>query len=274
MLGGKPTRSAAQRDRKRGGRDYTVAARTLSLLRCSMDHGGPAPLCGPAAATGTAPGSHARRVQAGPLAAKRSGAALELGWANGRRQRKTVSAKTEREAWDKLDKLKKDHERGLNLMEPSRTVAEWLDMWLSEVKAHDGTRPATLTLYRGLADRYVKPVIGTVRLDRLKPTRIQRLISATRKSETSRGRPPSASTLRHVHTLIRNALNDAYLMELVTRNVAAQVKAPPIPRKRRQDLTIEGAKRLLTVLEGERLEALFVLALATGLRRGELLGLH
>lgn len=63
-------------------------------------------------------------------------------------------------------------------------------------------------------------------------------------------------------------------MELVTRNVAAQVKAPPIPRKRRQDLTIEGAKRLLAVLEGERLEALFVLALATGLRRGELLGLH
>jgi integrase len=80
--------------------------------------------------------------------------------------------------------------------------------------------------------------------------------------------------LRHVHTLLRNALNDAYRMELVTRNVAGEVKAPPKPREGRRELTVEEAKRFLAVLEGERLKAFFVLALATGLRRGELLGLH
>jgi hypothetical protein len=63
----------------------------------------------------------------------------------------------------------------LALLAPSHAVEQWLDLWLSDIKAHDGTRPATLTLYRGLADHYVKPVIGPVRLDRLTPRHVQRL---------------------------------------------------------------------------------------------------
>ena len=66
----------------------------------------------------------------------------------------------------------------------------------------------------------------------------------------------------------------AYRMELVTRNVATQVKASPVPRQRRPDLSVADAKRLLKVIAGERLEALYVLALTTGLRRGELLALR
>jgi hypothetical protein len=55
----------------------------------------------------------------------------------------------------------------------------------------------------------------------------------TRNAQTSRGRPPSAATQRHVHKLIHNALADAYRLELVARNVAAQVKAPPMARDQR-----------------------------------------
>jgi integrase len=129
-------------------------------------------------------------------------------------------------------------------------------------------------LYQGLADRYVKPVIGSVRLDRLTPRHVQRLIVETRNAETSRGHPPSAATQRQIHTLIRNTLGDAYRLELVTRNVAAQVKAPPMARQRCPDLTVEDARHLLEIIEGERLEAFYVLALTTGRRRGELLGLR
>jgi integrase len=85
---------------------------------------------------------------------------------------------------------------------------------------------------------------------------------------------PSASTLRHVYKLVRNTLGDAYRMELVTRNVATQVKAPPLSSQHRVGLDLAEAKRLLKVIDGERLEALYVLALATGLRRGELLALR
>jgi len=63
-------------------------------------------------------------------------------------------------------------------------------------------------------------------------------------------------------------------MELVTRNVATQVKAPPIDRQRRVGLDVAEAMRLFDVIKDERLEALYVLALTTGLRRGELLALR
>jgi integrase len=77
-----------------------------------------------------------------------------------------------------------------------------------------------------------------------------------------------------VYKLIRNVLGDAYRMELVTRHVATQVKAPPLARDRRPHLSVAEAKNLLQVIEGERLEALYVLALTTGLRRGELIALR
>ena len=130
------------------------------------------------------------------------------------------------------------------MLAPTHTVEQWLD----EIKAHDGTRPATLTLYRDLVDRYVKPVIGRVRLDKLTPAHVQRLIAETRNAETSRKRAPSAATQRHVHKLIRNTLGDAFRLELVTRNVAAQVKAPPMARQRRPDMTVEDARRLMKVI--------------------------
>ena len=186
---------------------------------------------------------------------------LDLGIIAGQRRRKTVYGQTEREAIDKLSTLRTAHDRGIDLLAPTLTVGQWLDVWLSDIKGFDGTRPRTLTLYEGLAERYVKPVIGGVRLDKLTPAHVQRLVTETRNGRTARGTPPSASTLRHVYKLIRNALGDAYRMELVTRNVATQVKAPPLDRHRRVGMDVAEAMRLFDVINGERLEALYVLAL-------------
>src|SRR5215470_6260219 len=135
---------------------------------------------------------------------------LDLGIVHGKRRRKTVYGQTEREVLDKLRKLRVAHDRGVDLLVPAQTIAQWLDAWLADVKSFDGTRPATLTLYRGLADRYIKPVIGSVQLSKLTPAHVQRLISVSRTTQTARGRPPSAATLRHVYKLVRNALADAY----------------------------------------------------------------
>lgn len=199
---------------------------------------------------------------------------IDLGVVEGRRRRKAVYGQSEREVVQKLSTLRTSRDRGIDLLAPSLTIGQWLEVWLSEIKGFDGTRPRTLTLYKGLAERYVKPVIGGVRLDKLTPAHVQRLVTETRNTRTSRGTPPSASTLRHVYKLVRNALGDAYRMELVTRNVATQVKAPPLSSQRRVGLDLAEAKRLLKVIDGERLEALYVLALTTGLRRGELLALR
>ncbi|MEV4198328.1 tyrosine-type recombinase/integrase [Micromonospora globbae] len=88
-----------------------------------------------------------------------------------------------------------------------------------------------------------------------------------------RGKLAPASIIK-VHAVLRVALADAERMNLVARNVAKAAKPPAIGRTERRALTPEEATRLLSALTGDRLASLFVLALATGLRRAELLGLQ
>ncbi|WP_322778858.1 site-specific integrase [Frankia sp. Cas4] len=81
-------------------------------------------------------------------------------------------------------------------------------------------------------------------------------------------------SVRHVHGLIRNALAEAERLDLVPRNVAKAVRAPSVAHKDVQVLRPEEARRLMEVLHGDRLEALFACGLMLGLRRGEIHGLR
>ena len=77
-----------------------------------------------------------------------------------------------------------------------------------------------------------------------------------------------------IHGVLRVALSDAERLDLVPRNVAKVVRPPSLARQERRSLTPDEARAFLAVIAGDRLEALFVVALTTGLRRGELLGLR
>ncbi|MCG5471163.1 site-specific integrase [Micromonospora sp. LAH09] len=143
----------------------------------------------------------------------------------------------------------------------------WLTEWLRDVKAHDGTRPSTLVRYRLAVSKHLVPGLGRVKLDRLTPRDVQRFLTGLR------GKLAPASIIK-VHAVLRVALADAERMDLVPRNVAKAAKPPALGRTERRALTPEEAKTLLSVLTGDQLESLFVLALATGLRRAELLGLR
>jgi hypothetical protein len=81
--------------------------------------------------------------------------------------------------------LRAARERGVDLLAPSLTVGQWLDVWLTEIKGFYGTRPATLTMYKVVAERYVKPLIGGVRLDKLTPAHVQRLVTETERSDST-----------------------------------------------------------------------------------------
>lgn len=82
------------------------------------------------------------------------------------------------------------------------------------------------------------------------------------------------ATVIKVHGVLRKALGDAERMDLIGRNVAKAVRPGSLPRSERRALTPAEATALLTELTGDRLEAVFVLAIATDLRRGEVLGLR
>jgi integrase len=142
-----------------------------------------------------------------------------------------------------------------------------LEHWLTEIKAHDGTRPSTLRRYREVVDNHLVPVLGNIRLDKLTPADVEHLLSTRRKAV-------APATLLKIHAVLRVALADAERRDLIPRNVARAVKGPRLATAERRALTVEEARRLLAVAAGDPYEAIFVLGLVMGLRRGEALGLR
>src|SRR6185369_14122545 len=192
---------------------------------------------------------------------------VDLGWIDGKRRRRTVYGRTQKEAREKMAKLREAAGNGQDLTVKAQTVAQWMAYWLDEIKAHDGTRPSTLARYRYAIDGHIVPVLGKVRLDKLTPADVRKLHAARRDSM-------KPASLAKVHAVLRAALGDAERMDLVSRNVAKSVQPPKLGGAEPRDLAVEDARRFLDVTAGDRLEALFVVALTMGLRRGELLGLR
>jgi integrase len=83
----------------------------------------------------------------------------------------------------------------------------------------------------------------------------------------------SAATVRKMHSILRKALKQAVLDGLIPRNVCEAVKLPKVERKEISPLDRQQAKALIEAANGDRLEALYVLAVHTGMRQGELLDL-
>lgn len=193
-------------------------------------------------------------------------AALDLGWIDGKRRRKVAYGKTEQEALAKRDELKQRLRLGVDLSARSRTVAVWLREWLTEIKATDGTRPSTLRRYREVVETHLIPGLGREKLDRLTARQVQQFLGARRDKL-------APATLIKVHGVLRVALSDAERMDLVPRNVAKAVRPARLGRQERRALTVDEAKAFISAIEGNRLEAFFLVAMSTGLRRGELLGL-
>jgi len=192
---------------------------------------------------------------------------LDLGNVDGKRRRKTVYGRTQREVLQALAELRRANERGQDFTQVALTVGQWLDEWL-EIKQVDGARPSTLRSYRWLADSHVRPSLGRHRLDKLTPGHVRALLSEKLASDLS------PATVAHILRLLRNALGEAERLDLVTRNVAKAVRTPKVAAYEAAALDVEGARRLIGAMRGLRLEGLFMVALVLGLRRGEVLGLE
>jgi integrase len=165
-------------------------------------------------------------------------AVVDLGWVNGKR--KYVYAKTEAEAVAKWDDLRRRLQLGVDLSAPPRTVAAWLDEWLGDIKAHDGTRPSTLARYRQVIRTHLVPGLGRVKLDRLTPRDVERF-----RGNLRGGVAPA--TVVTVHGVLRVASSDAERLDLVPRN-AAKAATPRRPSSHRRR-TARPGEELPSVME-------------------------
>jgi integrase len=192
---------------------------------------------------------------------------LDLGWIDGKRRRRTVSGRTRAEVVDKLDELRRQKKRGTDLAARPRTVEQWMNEWVNEIKAHDGTHGSTLARYGQVSRVHIVPSLGRKRLDRLTPAEVQSFVNRLANKV-------AASSVVKIHGVLRAALSDAERLDLVPRNVAKSVRPPRLGRVERPTLTPTEAKKLLHEVEGHRHEGVVVIALALGMRRGEILGLR
>lgn len=201
------------------------------------------------------------------LADGRWQARIDLGYVNGRRKRKAFYGKTRREVVEKLKKALADHQQGTLALDERQTVGQFLTHWLENV-ARPSVRPRTYASYAQLIRVHILPHLGRVPLARLTAQQVQAFLNARH------GAGLSARTVQYLHAILRRALGQAEKWGLVARNVARLATPPRVERRVPRPLTVEEARRLLDAVRGDRLEALYTVALSLGLRQGEALGLR
>jgi integrase len=189
-----------------------------------------------------------------------------------RRQRRASGFASEREARRALAQAKVDIDGGRLRHGPRRTMADLADEWLAAVQPN--RKASTFSNYGWLMRAYVVPRIGRIRLDRLSPADIQRLYSDLRTSGGRGGIPLSGTQVRNVHRVLHNALNYGVRLGYIARNPTEAIDKPREDTEERPVYTPEQIRRFLLAVEGDRLQAMWYLVLATGLRRAELAGLR
>jgi len=190
---------------------------------------------------------------------------VTVGYKDGKQVRKAVYGKTRAEAAAAVTNILANMQKGIQPGNDRTTVNRFLDDWL--IGKEPAVRPTTYRSYKDTVTLHVMPHIGHIVLTRLSPTDVQKMMRAL----TSGGAKPP--TVRYAVRVLRIALNDAARMELIGRNAAALVKPPKAEKHRVVPLTLEQATKLLEKASDDRMEGIYVLAVALGLRQGELLGL-
>ncbi len=200
---------------------------------------------------------------------------------------------TRKEALAKLTEKIAASNRGLPVPSAQGSLASYLTYWLEAVAVHQ-LRENTHTHYTACVNRYLVPGLGKKKLAKLSAKDIRTWLNqlrttcqcCTRRIDARRDQSRccatgqccskllSPLTLNYIHSVLKSASEHAVRAEEIPRNVARNVRTGT-PRPRRfEPLTADEARQLLTTAQGHRLHALFELALHTGLRKGELLGLH
>lgn len=181
-------------------------------------------------------------------------------------KRRSFYAETRQEVASRLAEARRDRDKGLPIVGEKQTVGQYLASWLEMVKPT--IRPSTWKRYNELLSLHVTPALGKWSLSKLTAQQVQALYAA----KLDKGLSPT--TVHHVGTVLHGALAQAERLGLVARNVCDLVDVPRMADREMHVLTPEQVRTLLDTVQDDRLEALYVLAVTTGMRQGELLGLR
>jgi len=182
-------------------------------------------------------------------------------------KRKALYAKTRKEASEKLTEALAQAQKGIIANTGAMTDGAFIERWLEDT-VRGSVRQSTYQRDESLCRVHIVKALGKKKLKTLSAADVQRFYRAKLDSGLS------SATVHKLHVLLHKALKQAQRWGLVPRNVADDVDPPKVHKEEVRPLTNEQARKLLDTVNGDRLEALYVVAVQSGLRQGELLTLR
>lgn len=184
--------------------------------------------------------------------------------------RRSIYAPTQKEARRKLTEAIAALDRS-DYRDPCKmTVGQWLDIWSAEYLG--GVKPSTAYLYKERIRLHIKPAMAAVKLEALTPHVIQKFYNDLGKP---RGGKPGLSpkTVKSIHGILHRALQQAVAVGYIRANPSDSCILPRIKKLDLHPFDEAQTRAFLAEINGQRFEVLFAVALFTGMREGELLGL-
>ena len=185
---------------------------------------------------------------------------------DGTTARKFAYGKTWAECDTKRRALLDKVDNGVPVPTRSMKLSEWLPYWLDNI-VKPRRKKTTAAKYEVHVRLYLVPLIGSKRLESLSVADVRRFLVQVEKKT-------SAATAKESHRVLRTALTAACREELVTRNVATLVEPPSVAARELSPWSLDETLDFLAAARRDPLYAAFVLAIALGFRRGEVVGLR
>ncbi|MED3501149.1 site-specific integrase [Brevibacillus agri] len=185
-----------------------------------------------------------------------------------RRQIKRRGFRTEKEAMREMRKIlqqvdENTYIKNTKLGYSEFLVGEWLDSKALKLK------PVTLATYRHNVQKHIAAYFHKVELGKITPQMIEKFYAYLAKEKGL-----SETTILDIHKIVKNSLKMAVKRKYISYSPAADVESPKVPRKEMLVWNLEETTRFLKVAEGSNLFVAYLLALTTGMRQGEILGLR
>lgn len=189
---------------------------------------------------------------------------------DGERKRLSVYGKTRADARGKLNDARKRIAEGAPPRDDKQTIGSWLDSWRTTALPASSRKATTQELYSNLCRKHLEgdAALAGLRLDQIRPTHVEALVLRLR------GKGLADSTVRQVYTVLRAALDIAVRDGLLASNPTAKVKRPTVAPTEARYLSTEDVRLLLSHTDGLRYRLAVLTMAATGMRRGEVVGLR
>lgn len=178
---------------------------------------------------------------------------------------------TQKEVAQKLRQITAEIDAKTYVAPCKLSVAEWMAVWAQDYLV--GIKASTAYLYKRTIELYIEPHLGHIRLDTLNAHTVQHFYNELAKPSKPEVAPLSAKSIKNIHGVLHKALKQAVLTGYLRTNPSEACILPRIIRKEMRPLEEDQVAVFLREVQGHPHEYLYKIALFTGLREGELLGL-